>query len=114
MAYYRQDQFDVSLEIVEAYLREYPDSITGINLKACNLCHLRDKNEALECVSELVGTIEQHGRVLFGKEILTHNQVVFSNGHNAATVLKGLLDVIPEARLNMVVYYLKNGDVEDA
>lgn len=37
--------------------------------------------------------------------------VVFSNGENALQVLPPLLDVFNEARLNLVIYHLKNDEV---
>ena len=39
---------------------------------------------------------------------------MFRNGENALQVLPPLVDVIPEARLNLVIYYLKNDDVMEA
>lgn len=41
-------------------------------------------------------------------------QVVFRNGEGALQVLPPLLDAIPEARLNLVVFHLKNGDTAEA
>jgi hypothetical protein len=35
-------------------------------------------------------------------ELIRHNMVVFSNGDQALQVLPGLVDVIREARLNLV------------
>lgn len=46
--------------------------------------------------------------------MLRHNLVVFRSGENALQVLPPLLDVIPEARLNLVIYYLKNDEVNEA
>jgi len=43
----------------------------------------------------------------FGKELLEHNLVIFRNGEGALQVLPGLLDVIPEAKLNLVTHYLR-------
>lgn len=37
-------------------------------------------------------------------------KVVFQNGEGALQVLPPLVDVIPEARLNLVIYYLKEGN----
>jgi len=45
---------------------------------------------------------------------LRHNLVVFRGGENALQVLPPLIDVIPEARLNLVIYYLKNDEVNEA
>ena len=43
----------------------------------------------------------------FGKELLEHNLVIFRNGEGALQVLPNLLDVIPEAKLNLITYYLR-------
>lgn len=43
----------------------------------------------------------------FGQELLHHNLVVFRAGDSSLQVLPPLVDVIPEARLNLVIYYLK-------
>ena len=40
--------------------------------------------------------------------------MVFRGGENALQVLPPLIDVIPEARLNLVIYYLKNEEVNEA
>ena len=36
-------------------------------------------------------------------------KVVFRGGEGALQVLPPLIDVLPEARLNLVIYYLKQG-----
>ncbi|XP_015224702.1 PREDICTED: intraflagellar transport protein 56 [Cyprinodon variegatus] len=43
----------------------------------------------------------------FAKEVIQHNLVVFRGGEGALQVLPPLIDVIPEARLNLVIYYLR-------
>ena len=70
----------------------------------------------------------------FGKDLIEHNLVVFRNGEGALQVLKVKLDVeyrlsmlnifakvlpsqvdvIPEARLNLVIYFLRQDDVNEA
>lgn len=40
--------------------------------------------------------------------------MVFRGGENALQVLPPLVDVIPEARLNLVIHYLKNDEVNEA
>uniref|UniRef100_A0A3Q2CVG0 Intraflagellar transport protein 56 n=1 Tax=Cyprinodon variegatus TaxID=28743 RepID=A0A3Q2CVG0_CYPVA len=45
----------------------------------------------------------------FAKEVIQHNLVVFRGGEGALQVLPPLIDVIPEARLNLVIYYLRQG-----
>jgi intraflagellar transport protein 56 len=50
----------------------------------------------------------------YAKELFKHNLVVFQNGEGALQTLTPLVDVIPEARLNLVIYYLKQGNVGEA
>ena len=45
---------------------------------------------------------------------MRHNLVVFSNGENALNVLSPLIEVFPEARLNLIVYHLRNDNVVEA
>lgn len=52
-----------------------------------------------------------HGRE---NELIKHNLVVFRQGENALQVLQPLVGVIPEARLNLVIYHLKNKDIDEA
>ena len=39
---------------------------------------------------------------------------MFRSGENALQVLPPLVDIFPEARLNLVIYYLKNDNIEEA
>lgn len=48
-----------------------------------------------------------NSHIPFGKDLLEHNLVVFRNGEGALQVLPPLLDVIPEAKLNLIIYYLR-------
>jgi intraflagellar transport protein 56 len=36
LCYYKMDYYDVSLEILSAYLNQNPSSVLAVNLKACN------------------------------------------------------------------------------
>lgn len=98
MCYYKLDYYDVSLEILAVYLQAFPDSQIGINLKACN--HFRLYNgKAAEAELKV---LTDKGINLQANELIRHNLVVFSNGEQALQVLPGLVDSIPEARLNLV------------
>ncbi|XP_037663345.1 intraflagellar transport protein 56-like [Choloepus didactylus] len=50
----------------------------------------------------------------FAKEPIRHNLVVFQGGEGALQVLLPLVDVIPEARLNSVIYYHRQDDVQES
>jgi intraflagellar transport protein 56 len=99
MCYYKLDYYDVSLEILAAYLQAYPDSSTAINLKACNHFRLYNGKTA---EAELKVLMDK-GINLHSNDLIKHNMVVFSNGEQAHLVLPNLIDVIPEARLNLVI-----------
>ena len=36
MCYHKLDYYDVSQEVLASYVQQFPDSVGGINLKACN------------------------------------------------------------------------------
>jgi intraflagellar transport protein 56 len=110
MCYYKLDYYDVSLEILSVYLQAFPDSPIALNLKACN--HFRLYNgKAAEGELKL---LTDKGSNVLNSDLIRHNLVVFSNGERAMQVLPGLVDVIPEARLNLVIYHLRHGSISDA
>jgi intraflagellar transport protein 56 len=47
-------------------------------------------------------------------ELVKHNLVVFRNGENALQVLPPLLDIIGEARSNLVIHHLHENNIEEA
>ena len=107
MCYYKLDYYDVSLEILQVYLAMYPASIVAINLKACN--HFRLYNG--KAAEAEVKVLSDHNVSYESQDLIKHNLVVFREGENALQVLPPLVDVVPEARLNLVIYYLKNVSV---
>lgn len=113
LCYYKMDYYDVSLEILAVYLGLYADSIVGVNLKACNHFHLYN-GKAAEAELKSLQNSSVGGNVLQDSDLLRHNLVVFRAGENALQVFPPLVDVIPEARLNLVVYYLKHEQTAEA
>lgn len=110
MCYYKLDYYEVSLEILAVYLQARPLSPAAINLKACN--HFRLYNgKAAE--AELKALADQ-GFSIDNNVLMRHNLVVFRNGENALRVFPPLIDIIPEAKLNLVIYHLRQGAVADA
>ncbi|KAG5279003.1 hypothetical protein AALO_G00105060 [Alosa alosa] len=112
LCYYKLDYYDVSQEVLAVYLQSVPDSTIALNLKACN--HFRLYNgKAAE--AELKNLIDiSSSSFEFAKELIRHNLVVFRGGEGALQILPPLIDVIPEARLNLVIYYLRQDDVQEA
>eukprot|EP00592_Proboscia_alata_P003094 CAMPEP_0194371002 /NCGR_PEP_ID=MMETSP0174-20130528/19344_1 /TAXON_ID=216777 /ORGANISM="Proboscia alata, Strain PI-D3" /LENGTH=565 /DNA_ID=CAMNT_0039148781 /DNA_START=107 /DNA_END=1804 /DNA_ORIENTATION=+ len=110
MCYFKLDYYDVSLEILNTYLEPFHDSFVAVNLKACNLYRLYNGDAAAKELKNL-GTVD---RIISLSQLIQHNMVVFSNGERASQLLPSLLEDIPEARLNLAIYYLRKADVIEA
>lgn len=108
LCYYKLDYFDISQEVLDIYLTKYPDSIIAINLKACNRFRLFDGRTAEVFIKNL------HNNGTFGSDLVKHNMVVFRMGEGALQTFPSQIDIIPEARLNLAIYYLRGGDVNKA
>lgn len=110
MCYYKLDYYDVSLEILAVYLQAHPDSAIAVNLKACN--HFRLYNG--RAAEAELKTLADQGHALHTNDLIRHNRVVFSQGEGALQILPQLSDFIPEARLNLVIYYLRHDGMQEA
>eukprot|EP00118_Oscarella_pearsei_P016283 m.154107 g.154107 ORF g.154107 m.154107 type:complete len:556 (+) comp38632_c0_seq8:115-1782(+) len=112
LCYYKLDYYDVSQEVLAVYLAHFPDSVTALNLKACNHYKLYNGKAA---EAELRGLREMASPSFqYASEIIRHNLVVFRGGEGALQILPPLVDVLPEARLNMVIYHLRQDDISEA
>ncbi|KAL0585020.1 hypothetical protein ABG067_005157 [Albugo candida] len=110
MCYYKLDYYDVSLEIMQAYLQAFPDSVVAINVKACNQFKLYNGAAAKDEIQSLT----DKGYNIESNDLVSHNMVVFDDGAHALRILPQLVDSLPEARMNLVIYHLKQGNVKDA
>ncbi|CAH1963049.1 unnamed protein product [Acanthoscelides obtectus] len=111
LCYYKLDYYDVSQEVLGLYLNSYPDSVIATNLKACNIFRLYNGTAA---ENELRTIADQSANVGFGYDLLKHNLVVFRDGDGAMQVFPSLVDIVPEARLNLAIHYLRNNDIKEA
>ncbi|XP_046658630.1 intraflagellar transport protein 56 isoform X2 [Homalodisca vitripennis] len=112
LCYYKLDYYDVSQEVLAVYLQKYPDSAIAINLKACNHFRLYNGKAAETEIKTLMD--QSSSSFSFGHDLIRHNIVVFRGGTAALQVLPPLVDVIPEARLNLVIYHLKQEEYKEA
>jgi intraflagellar transport protein 56 len=113
LCYYRMDYYDVALEILNVYLTTHPHSIVAVNLRACSHYQLYN-GKAAETELKPLQQASSSGHLFQEHDLLRHNLVVFRNGENALQVLPPLLEIIPEARMNMVIYYLRTDEVVEA
>lgn len=108
LCYYKLDYYDISQEVLDIYLTKYPDSTVAINLRACNRFRLYNGRMADQDVRN------SHGPGTFGSELLKHNAVVFGGGEGSLNILPQLIDVVPEARLNLAIFHMKRGEASEA
>ncbi len=113
LSYYKLDYYDVSLEILAPYLSAHPDSAIAMNLKACNHYKLYDGKAAEMELKGMLETIHTQSQN-FDNDLVRHNLVVFRGGANALQVLPPLVGVVPEARLNFVIYHLRHHAIMEA
>lgn len=113
----------------------HSDSVLAKNLKACNNFRLYDGNAALDELKTLQvasssgvgagsgsgsgsglgsGNHDHNHAHLIDNDLLRHNMVVFADGQMALQTLPHLMDSIPEARLNLAIYHLREGEYEEA
>ncbi|XP_017462052.1 PREDICTED: intraflagellar transport protein 56-like, partial [Rhagoletis zephyria] len=112
LCYYKLDYYDVSQEVLALYLAKNPSSIIAGNLKACNNCRLFN---GVAAESELRNLIDSFpANFSYARDLIRHNLVVFRSGEGAFQVLPLLMNSIPEAKLNLIIYYLKNDKNEEA
>uniref|UniRef100_A0A915M9R1 Intraflagellar transport protein 56 n=1 Tax=Meloidogyne javanica TaxID=6303 RepID=A0A915M9R1_MELJA len=112
LCYYKLDYYDISMEMLQIYLDKFSDSPIAVNLKACNQYRLYNSKAAENELKALksMSTSELN----FAKDIILHNTVVFRNGDGALQLLPTLVDIVPEARLNLAIYHLKKNDTDAA
>jgi intraflagellar transport protein 56 len=113
LCYYKLDYYDVSIEVLSPYLLQHPESILAMNLRACNHYQLYNGKTA-EDELRLILKVPYTGNLFEDNDLLRHNLAVFRNGKNALQVLPQLVDEMPEAKLNLVIYHLKNDEIEAA
>lgn len=109
LCYYKLDYFGMSQDVLDLYLASYPDSTIAANLKACNRFRMFNGQAAEQDIKHLLDGTDR-----FGIDLIRHNQVVFRNGEGALQILPDLLDIIPEARLNLAIHYLKRNETNEA
>lgn len=110
LCYYRMDYYEVSNDFLGVYLQAHPSSIVALNLKACNQFRLYNGKAAEMELKPLLDA----GYPLEDSDLLRHNLVVFRNGEHALRVLPPLMPSLPEARLNLAIYQLRQGAVREA
>ena len=109
MALFKLGKYEEALDALDIFCQVNPDSIIAANIKACCLFNLGSPEAALEVLNSHCDS-----RTMEENDLVRHNQVVFQEGERALQVLPKLVNHIPEARLNLAIYYLKQGELDAA
>ena len=117
MCYYKNEYFDIALDLVNHYISIHPDSVIAVNLKACiEYSSNGNDKEAKKILFDLQEKTKQPD-LIEDNDILRHNLSVFDTSDSTSNKLKtfsNLLDIIPEARQNLIIYYLRNDQINQA
>lgn len=126
LCYYKLDYHELAHDILQDYVKKYPDSVTAVNLLAACVYHLTDKGGP-QAAATILLDLERRAAAgsssttnggassaIQSNDLLRHNLSVFRNCPNASQVLPPLVDIIPEARLNMAIYQLREGNIKEA
>ncbi len=120
MCYYKLEYYDIALDLVNHYLTVHKDSVIANNLKAAIEYNSTGNDKAAKsyllnlqdmCKNSTSNLIDMN-------DLLRHNMAVFDNDENSNStklkVFSSLIDIIPEAKLNLIIYYLRNDQVNQA
>ena len=114
LCYYKLEYYEVvHQDFMPVISSQNPSSLLATNLKACNNYMLYNGKVA-EDEFKLFQKQPHSGNLIKDNDLFRHNLTVFRNGENALQVLPPLVDEIPEAKLNMIIFYLKSEQYEEA
>eukprot|EP00764_Aduncisulcus_paluster_P011792 gnl/Carplike_NY0171/4726_a6431_239.p1 GENE.gnl/Carplike_NY0171/4726_a6431_239~~gnl/Carplike_NY0171/4726_a6431_239.p1 ORF type:complete len:628 (+),score=145.24 gnl/Carplike_NY0171/4726_a6431_239:25-1908(+) len=112
MCFYRLEFFDQCEEQLELFqeITGGAQSLTTIMLMACNDYRSSESSNAVASVKDFV---KRHSHMAT-HPMIVHNLCIFKDAEDADSILPGLLDSIPEARMNLALFYLNAGDTKEA
>ena len=118
MCYFKLEDAETALKQTIKYLEAHPLSLTANNLKASIQYSLHGKpQDALETF-KYIAKHSKNGNLIEENDILSHNFAVFDTENTAKTnkgkVFSQLVDIIPEAKTNLALFYLKTGQTSSA
>lgn len=112
MCQFKLDSFEESNEAVDAYLTNNSDSAVALNLKSCDYLRLFDPNTA---ESQLLQIRKFASATYdFVDALINHNLCIFHNGDDGFTKLPKLVGVIPEAKFNLAILYMRESNAIEA
>ena len=120
MCYYKLEYFDIALDLVNHYLTIHKDSVVANNLKAAIEYSSTGNDKAAQIYILNLQEVckNKTNNLIEDSDLLRHNMAVFDNeetsNSNKLKIFSNLVDVIPESKLNLIIYYLRNDQVNQA
>jgi intraflagellar transport protein 56 len=121
MCYYKLEYFDIALDLVNHYLTIHKDSVVANNPKAAIEYNSTGNDKAAQTYIQSLQDMCKNNtanNLVEDSDLLRHNMAVFDNeessNSNKLKVFSNLVDIIPEAKLNLIIYYLRNDQVNQA
>jgi intraflagellar transport protein 56 len=118
MCYYKLEFYEIALELVNFYLANYKNSVIAQNLKAAIEYNSNGNYKMAQGIITSLQESNTVGNVVENDDLLKHNMTVFdfdeATNKGKLKVFKSLIDIVPEAKLNLIIYYLKNDSVTQA
>ncbi|KFH01237.1 putative tetratricopeptide repeat protein 26 [Toxoplasma gondii MAS] len=115
MAAFKGEMFEIARGLVKDYQACRTTSVVASNVMACCL-YEEDADASALKIYHLLG--EEAGReetfFIQHNDILRHNACVFENGRRGLQVWGPLVKILPEARLNLTLLHISNGDYSSA
>jgi intraflagellar transport protein 56 len=105
--------------LVNHYLTNHKESVVANNLKAAIEYNSTGQDKiAQSYLLALQEMSKSTNNLIEESDLLRHNMAVFDNDENSNTnklkIFSSLIDIIPEAKLNLIIYYLRNDQVNQA
>lgn len=118
MCYYKLEFFDIALDLVNHYLSNYKTSIVATNLKSAIEYNSSGNCKASQSFILSLQESSKIGNIIENDDLLRHNMAVYDSDdsplYNKLKVFSSLSDILPEAKLNLIIYYLRNDQVQQA
>ncbi len=118
MCYYKLEFYDIALDLVNHYLTNYKTSIVATNLKSAIEYNSTGNYKAAQ---NLINSLQENskiGNIIENDDLLKHNMAVYESEENPVfnklKVFSSLIDIIPESKLNLIIYYLRNDQITQA
>jgi len=112
MCQFKLDKFEESNEYVDQYLGVNSDSAVALNLKSCDYLRLYGSEIAESQLLQIRKFAAANYD--FVDALINHNLCIFKNGEDGFKILPKLISILPEARFNLAIQYMKESNSAEA